>query len=183
MSKELIAFKQAILTRRVVARYMSKVGMEHDTPEAMKEYLKDHPGADKSNHTVKKQDDGGEKKPESKSEEGGKKEESKGKGNSLTRKLDRLYDDPDPDEVGALLKAWPFTRENQSLSFVMKGLTGQHTDISKKDLDGAVKYLENMSEKFRDDGHEGMADQCDGFQAVLKKTHKKWLDKKPKWQR
>jgi hypothetical protein len=72
--------KSASLTRRVVARYTSKVGMEFDSPEALKKYLKDHPDADKSKHTVKKpgdeeptqeepgsEDKGrGEKKPESK---------------------------------------------------------------------------------------------------------------------
>lgn len=31
-----------------------KQAMEFDTPEAMQSYLKAHPGADKSNHTVKK---------------------------------------------------------------------------------------------------------------------------------
>ena len=42
-----------------------KTGMDFDTPEAMQKYLKGHPGADKSNHHVKKQeaapagDDGG----------------------------------------------------------------------------------------------------------------------------
>jgi hypothetical protein len=28
--------------------------MEHATPEALKDYLEEHPGADKANHTVKK---------------------------------------------------------------------------------------------------------------------------------
>lgn len=32
-----------------------KEGMEHASPEALQKYLKDHPGADKSKHSVKKQ--------------------------------------------------------------------------------------------------------------------------------
>lgn len=56
------AFKHEILVRRVASRFME--AMEHDSPEALKKYLHDHPGADKSKHTVKKKDDdkgGGEK--------------------------------------------------------------------------------------------------------------------------
>ena len=48
------AFEHEILIRRVVSRFVQ--AMEFDTPEAMKAYLKAHPGADKSNHSVKKQD-------------------------------------------------------------------------------------------------------------------------------
>jgi len=51
--------------KRVLA--LLKESMEHDSPEALKQYLKDHPDADKSKHTVKK-DDGGEKKDEGKKE-------------------------------------------------------------------------------------------------------------------
>lgn len=42
------------LIERVASRYMQ--AMEFDSPEALKEYLKAHPGADKSKHTVKKHD-------------------------------------------------------------------------------------------------------------------------------
>ena len=48
------AFEHELLIRRVASRYVG--AMEHATPEAMKKYLKEHPGADKSNHKVKKQD-------------------------------------------------------------------------------------------------------------------------------
>jgi len=48
------------MAKRVVARFLS--AMEHDSPEALKKYLKEHPDADKSKHTVKKQEEdaGGE---------------------------------------------------------------------------------------------------------------------------
>jgi hypothetical protein len=36
------------MAKRVVARFMG--AMEHDSPEALKAYLKDHPDADKSKH-------------------------------------------------------------------------------------------------------------------------------------
>jgi hypothetical protein len=42
--------------KRTLATY--KAAMEHDSPEALKKYLHDHPDADKSNHTVKKPSQG-----------------------------------------------------------------------------------------------------------------------------
>ncbi len=53
-------FQHALTARSVVARFvgaMDEVAMEFDTPEAMEKYLQDHPGADKSNHRVKKHKD------------------------------------------------------------------------------------------------------------------------------
>ena len=38
------------IIKRLAARYLK--AMEFDTPEAMKKYLKEHPGADKSKHKV-----------------------------------------------------------------------------------------------------------------------------------
>jgi hypothetical protein len=43
-------FQQALLVRRVVARHVE--GKEFTSPEALAEYMKKHPGADKSKHTV-----------------------------------------------------------------------------------------------------------------------------------
>lgn len=44
------------LTLRVAARYSTRVAKEFPSPEAMKEYLKDHPAADPKNHWVKDQE-------------------------------------------------------------------------------------------------------------------------------
>lgn len=52
MTTELEEFKYGLLLRRVASRFTE--AMEHSSPEAMKEYLKEHPNADKSKHTVKK---------------------------------------------------------------------------------------------------------------------------------
>ena len=41
---------------RVLSRFLARIGMEFATPEALKEYLKEHPGADPKNHSVKKQE-------------------------------------------------------------------------------------------------------------------------------
>ena len=51
------AFRHALTARNVLARYvasMDETAMEFPTEEALQHYLKEHPGADKSNHSVKK---------------------------------------------------------------------------------------------------------------------------------
>ena len=53
------SFEQTLRVRRVAGRFME--AMEFNTPEAMKEYLKDHPNADPKKHSVKKKDEGGAK--------------------------------------------------------------------------------------------------------------------------
>lgn len=49
------SFQHELLVRRVASRFVE--AMEHDSPEALKKYLKDHPNADPKNHTVKKHDE------------------------------------------------------------------------------------------------------------------------------
>jgi hypothetical protein len=69
-------FENALLVERVMLRS----GMEHDTAPALEAYLKEHPDADRSKHTVKKPDksrakteDQDKKKTPSKAEGGSKK--------------------------------------------------------------------------------------------------------------
>jgi hypothetical protein len=99
------------------------LAMEHDSPEALKEYLKEHPNADKSNHTVKKQDESAKKQDE---KEGGKSSIKDLKPNGsrdergdytkalsdatheATKKLEDLGDvvkDYDPDKFEAVAKS------------------------------------------------------------------------------
>lgn len=47
-------FQDALRARRVAARFL--VAMEHPSEEARRNYLKDHPKAEPSQHTVKKTD-------------------------------------------------------------------------------------------------------------------------------
>jgi hypothetical protein len=57
---------------RVAARYLRK-GMEFSSPEALKEYLHEHPNADRSKHRVKKPESeskGPEEKPEKSDDSG-----------------------------------------------------------------------------------------------------------------
>jgi len=57
MRTPVTAFEHALLVKRVATRFAT----EFDTPEALKKYLHDHPGADKSKHSVKKDNEGGDK--------------------------------------------------------------------------------------------------------------------------
>lgn len=59
---ELQDFKDALLATKVAGRFAAEapVAMEFTSPEAMKKYLEDHPGADPANHSVKKDEGGGE---------------------------------------------------------------------------------------------------------------------------
>jgi hypothetical protein len=59
-------FEHTFLIEKVASRYCQ--AMEFPTEEALKAYLKRHPGADKSKHTVMKKEEGSEKKPGDKSE-------------------------------------------------------------------------------------------------------------------
>lgn len=55
MASKLTAFKNAVLARNVVARVLEAT--EFKSPEALEAYLKKHPKADKSKHSVKKKDE------------------------------------------------------------------------------------------------------------------------------
>ena len=52
-------------------RTLLRMAMEFPTPEALKEYLKEHPGADEAKHTVKKDEGKSKEKDESQSSGGG----------------------------------------------------------------------------------------------------------------
>jgi hypothetical protein len=50
MRSAVASFQQAVLRRRVAARF----AMEHSSPEERKNYLQEHPNADPADHTIKK---------------------------------------------------------------------------------------------------------------------------------
>jgi len=52
------------IASRVAYRFCERFSTEFDTEEALKKYLKDHPDADPSNHSVKKSEGEGKKKEE-----------------------------------------------------------------------------------------------------------------------
>ena len=50
-----LAHDQSEFQRQLVS-ILRKTAFEFDTPEALQKYLQEHPGADKTNHWVKKQE-------------------------------------------------------------------------------------------------------------------------------
>lgn len=74
---------------RVTARYLK--AMEHSSPEALKEYLREHPGADPKNHSVGKGKGDSPSKDEAKADSfKGKSKGSWAKGDVLNRKLQKM---------------------------------------------------------------------------------------------
>lgn len=131
-------FAETVMIRSIVAKYVAKRGMEHDSPEAQAKYLKDHPNADKANHTVKKTDKG----------EGGKKDEPKGE-KDKGKKDEGGKDDMTPkpgkkeQEMGGEIQQWqgPGT---PAINSVGSYLTGGHP-VSKSKVRDAIKELESTS--------------------------------------
>jgi hypothetical protein len=79
------------IAQRVVARFLS-VAMEHDSPEALKKYLHDHPGANKSKHHVKQEKGKDEPKKDEPKKDEGKKEFPEG-AKPLGQDGARVYED------------------------------------------------------------------------------------------
>jgi hypothetical protein len=73
-----------LLAKELVKVALTLVSTEFDSQEALDKYLKEHPDADKSLHSVKKQEKPAEKKEETKSEE--KKTSYKDKINALKQR-------------------------------------------------------------------------------------------------
>ncbi len=69
--KGLIRVAHANPETRVTLLPIIKKAIEFNTPEALKKYLQDHPGADPKKHTVKKQDSGKSKKEEDSGKDSG----------------------------------------------------------------------------------------------------------------
>jgi len=90
-----------------------KEAMEHNSPEALKKYLHEHPKADKSKHTVKKQD-GESKKDEKK---------------PAPKKLS-------PESIDDLDLS-----SSDAKSLVQDFAKSQNPDISKKQLDNVVNEM------------------------------------------
>lgn len=115
-----VAFEEALAVR---------FAMEHDSPEALKKYLQEHPGADKSNHTVKKKD-----APKGKSETFEPSKEHK----ALGGELQQWHGPGTPaiNEVGSHLtggKAFPRKKIEQAARELEKMIEDPRSSESDKD--------------------------------------------------
>lgn len=120
MSLELRNFQDALIARNVVARF--KRAMEFSSPEALREYLKEHPNADPKNHHVKKQEGGS------------------GSGAAAVKtKVDKSV----ADDIG---KVWKNKPSGNAVDTVRK-MIDEGRDVSVNMLDKAVRVLHNESNK------------------------------------
>lgn len=113
-----------ILARRVLASYVTRNALTFPTPKALKEYLQEHPKADKSKHTVEKGAPGD--KPEDKKPEEGKKQ-------SLKERLTSLS-----DKAKAFMQQAP----QKVQDFIEK------PEVRKEVLSSAAKGIKEAPEKF-----------------------------------
>jgi hypothetical protein len=127
--------------RRDLLASLQKAGMEHSSPEALKKYLQDHPAADKSKHTVKKEDGGG-------GGEGGKARKVPGKALTMDSFKSKHGDQLRRMSDGAKGELSDLISKTQS-GDVLKGLQGldKALDDLKDKLSKAQKEKGSLSKK------------------------------------
>jgi hypothetical protein len=139
MSNPVKEFERSLSAQRVTDRF----AMEFPTDEALKKYLKDHPDADRSKHTVKK-DEGGSKSKKSEDFTPGKEH------HALGGELQQWHGPGTPalNEVGSHLTGGkPFPRKRLEEAARELEKMKDHpssTDKDKRDLDALVMKLWRM---------------------------------------
>ncbi len=135
------AFADALLARQIARRYLKKMGMEHDSPEALKDYLKEHPGADKSKHHVKKdegKDEGGKMtaKPGKKEQDlGGELSQWQGPGQPGINHVNSYLQGGHPVSHEMVEKAIKEMEKNKA------GASGKDKEHAEKMIDGLNKLI------------------------------------------
>ena len=151
---------------RVVGRYIEKVGTEFDSPEALKNYLKEHPQADRSKHTVKKPGKGAPEKSEGKEKEHGDKDEKEhGDGEEKPKKswkerLKGLSDAASKFVTGAPKAVKQFIEDD---AFRRTALMGAHKALTE----APEKLYKHVLDTVKEEVHEFKA-AGQGIAAVLK---------------
>lgn len=143
--------------RRAVLASLLKVAMEHSSKEEMEKYLKDHPGADPNNHTVKKKEEskGGESEEETKKETQSFLSKLKGVKDSVKKSLTEA-----PAAVQKIFTD-PATRK-KALGDVVATIKKSPEKISDAILESAKKELGDMKTA------------VGAFGKVLKKPIEQW---------
>lgn len=162
MSNPLREFQNAILTRKVVARFVERVGMEHPSEEARKTYLKDHPDADPKNHSVKKDKGGG-------GGSGGGAEADVSKAESRSKETTKHFEDmkdlkkkvenADPSAKKKFDKAYDKLYESgEAASKAAEKLVKKFDGVKGEQAQSAVKLLHNALREWdrnKADHHKG----------------------------
>jgi hypothetical protein len=144
--------------RRVVARY--KGAMEHPSEEARKEYLKEHPQADPSNHTVTKHEDEGgaaEEEPEGKEK---KPKEKPSAGNRAKAFFKGLSDKAKAFVTSSSAEVQKFVSDSEHRKQTM-------VNAAKAVKDSPKVYAKRIVETARHEVHE-FKEAGEGIGAVIK---------------
>lgn len=210
MTREIRSFKNAILVRNVLVRYLAAEeheSMEFSTPEAFQKYLEKHPKADKSKHTVKKTEPGAAN--DNADTSGSEAAHQKSEAYKTTKDSDyypqkapsnlpepadvkAIYDQFD-DEQKSWMKSLPDedldkneAYEHPKLKKVMKHLLQQVTKgtISASDLNNEMEKIQvlkdQLSNKMRASKSDAEADQ---YRFPMRKLYKLWQCYNDAWQK
>jgi len=140
-----VRFRQAGLIKRVAARF----AMEHSSPEELKDYLHEHPGADPKNHHVEKKDNkpssGGDDKASKEFMRHGQNAEKKLK--AISRFAEQADKQDGPKAKEALDKTHAAGSELHDLGVQLhKKLSGMKSKSADKEfgyMKGSLKKLED----------------------------------------
>lgn len=123
------------------------LAMEHSSPEELKQYLHDHPNADKSKHYIKEQS---RDKP---------KDDEKGKGEDKPKDDEKPKDSKEfhpSDDDKKKAKSWNYTSlgewKNPELNTVQDFLS-EGKPVSKETLNRALREADNVATKLELDMH------------------------------
>jgi hypothetical protein len=157
------AFVEAVMVRNVAARFAADTtGMEHATPEAREKYLKSHPKADKSKHTVKKNDGGEKSNPvnkyvddlkakKKKEDEKEKGESPKSEGPSLKEEVQKHYEEFAKDLEDAPDAETAKSKLQTAKHFAEHGKTYGYDD---KQIDRFKKIQEKLEKTVKGDSKD-----------------------------
>jgi len=150
------AFKRELMVRRVASKFVEARGFS--SPDALKEYLKDHPNADKSKHYVEKEEKGEKEAPEKKEEKGDHGDDHGGHGpkKSLMDRIKSL-----PAKAKKFVETAPKT--------VQKFLTDE--SFRKETIDTAKKVLKELPEKTVKAARDAVKHEAHEFKAAAEGIH------------
>lgn len=150
--------KEAMI--RVVGRYIERVGMEFETPQALKDYLRKHPQADPSKHTVKKQEKGEHKDEEKGQGQGEHKEKKEEPKKSWKDRLKGLTDAATKFVTGAPKAVRQFIEDDSYRRTALMGAHKALTEAPEKIVDRVKETVKEEIKEFKEAGQ--------GIAAVLK---------------
>lgn len=123
----------ASLADRVDPGWRSRTAMEHTSPEALKEYLKEHPNADPKNHTVKKAPE----KAETSGGEGWKSDPKVQKASKEREKAEKElkeFDEIFPKQKAELDKLTPEFEKLREKAYARGYIGSDSGELSKNDI-------------------------------------------------